>query len=354
MTDSCNNDYDTLQKVLEHQTHLDEVKDRVISKLLKMSQSLGSNSLGFETDEQSIIDEDMFIVGRLEDDILRIDIPPVNITINLKSSLKRAIICKDINTIKLLASQKIDLNKLYPGIMFFLLHIQCIDIFLQLIEYRVSVEWNNYQCMVKLAQSGMLEIIQLILDKYNLNTNENLVGQICIEAIKHNHINVLSTYMTPKKFEQCPDITWIFFTKGIEYGASIEIINFFIKNGIDITKSNYLPVRIAIDANRCDIIEYFCKHNKSVLNYLTIDEKIKYGLNELINVDKYIGLNNSCCIHYDDIFDKDYYFQCMGNGIKNHFYKKDNWLDWVKSRSEWKCIHCQSSVEKVIYRNIIS
>jgi len=354
---------DTLYKIIDesfpNESDMSEI-DRARKRLANQLLDLMENNL---TDVQSIdpvlivnnpkiLIGDAILCGEISgadgDQFICVDIPPINIGISLTKSVQMAIKMKKPELIHLLIDRQLDLFKINPKIM-----IQCIateqfDLLASLVQIRVPISHENYRCLYSLAANGNLEFVNLMVNSYEFIDPpfEEIVCKICIQAIMNNHTNILEHYLTPDAFQGAPDIMLTFFLNGIEYGH-LNIIRFFVENGINIRANDYQAVKRTIELRNKELFGYFYLIDKSVEELLTLPER-KIFLEENLTEKFFIGLSKSCSIYYDDILRSDQYFKCDNN---IHYFRELAWKEYIKRKDSWTCPHCRCPVSRTIYIN---
>jgi hypothetical protein len=334
-------------------SNVDEVKYRVINKFFDIfSIQADTNNFNGESiiDNSDVIDDDMFDIGEIHDNILIIDIPPMTIKINLLDAIQSAIIKKAPSLIHLLLKRNINLADIEPNIMTMCVETDQYDLLLNLVEKKINIDTENYKCVYYLAAEGELDILKIIIETYEISDITELVSKICIQAILNDHCHILQYFLTPEAFETAPDIMFTFFLKSIEHGTCIEIIDFFIKNGINIKQQNYSSLHKAINFNKQYIIEYFYKIDNTIINLLSDDQKIIFNIGNMELVPRYIGTEAFCYISYDDIY-IDCTFYCCSN---KHCFKESVWRNWIKNKFDNLknvCPKCLAPIDKNLYIN---
>jgi len=335
----------------EYTKEIADARKRTINKLLDIMsiQNDINNALPESIiDNTDIIDSDMFLVGVIENKTLTIDIPPVTITINLQKAINNAILHKKPKLIRLMMEKQIDLFSIEPKIMLICATNKLDDLLLELIGKKVDICTNEPKCIYQLAAYGKLDFIRFILQQYTFPDLPKIISKICIQAILNNHVHILEYFLTKDAFIGAPDQMFCFFINSICYGGHLDIIKFFVNAGINIKQNNYQAVHQAIKFDLDLLVKYFYDIEPSVDHILTEDQKQKYGLFKITMEKKYIGIEKSCNIYYDDILPGDTYFQC---GSGQHQFKEQAWLQWTKQKINWNCPCCQCLVKRTLYIN---
>ena len=327
------------------------VKQRVVNKLLdimSIHNDINNFKPEFIINNPNVIDEDMFIVGEINNNNLVINIPPINIQINLTDIIRIAITEGKPSIVRLMLKRDIDVFNLEPNIMLMCAEYDQDELMLELMKKKIPIYPDNYKCIYQLASDGKLQLLKIILETYDIFDITEVVSKICIQAILYDHLHILQHFLTRDAFHGAPDVMFILFLKSIEHNADLKIIDFFIKNGINIKQSNYLAVRNAIKFNRRKIIAYFYDTDESIIKVLTDKEKAKFNLSELKITNQYIGTQVLCNITHDEIPINSKFFQCTK---KIHHFNESAWKKWVKNRMEWQCPNCLANVDRVVYVN---
>ena len=187
-----------------------------------------------------------------------------------------------------------------------------------------------------------------MLTEYTFDDITEIIGKITTCAILHHQLDIIKHFYPPSVFESAPDITFTYLINSIKYGSNLDIVKYFIENGVDIRQENYRAVQLAAENNRKDIIEYFYKLRPEIEDKLNDEQREKYGFVKTIIMDKYIGTEISCNIFYDDILANDKYYQCSN---KIHNFKDDAWMQLMKRRKKWECPVCKCDVKRILYIN---
>ena len=269
------------------------------------------------------------------------------IRIKLSNLISNSCLNKRDDILELLIKKNINFN-CQPKILMMCCQMGMDDICVRLINYGVPIDWDNYRCILYLAYQGKLELLKLIIDKYDIPDKPSLVIQIIIHSIIYGHLHILKYFCPYEYFSSIPDFTFTFLINSIQFGGHLDVIKYFIEGGVSIAQQKYLAVEVVKKYSRTEILHYFVQLDNHILTLLTFEEKIRYCLIDHDIVNKYIGLDEICCIMKDPIEVNQQYFQCV---TKNHFYKKEIWVEWIKKSGNWKCPICQNNVEQIIYTN---
>jgi len=324
---------------------------RVATKYLDLS-SVRSDVDNYITEsivnDPGMLDEDMLTIGKIDGHLLNIEVPPIKITIDLSKTIKTAMQQKKESIIRLLMKKNIDLYYHEPFIMTMAVVTEQDDLLRELIKRKVPIDTEEYRCVYQLAELGKLDLLKLIMKNYKFPSIEEIVYKICIQAVIKNQISILEYFFTEEAFDGAPDQMFTFLINSVRFGGHMDIVKFFIKNGVSIRLYNYQVVHEAIKCNRVEIIQYFCQIDDNVITLLTETQKIKYNLVKTIMMDQYIGIYNLCNLYYDDILENDTYFECNN---KFHYYKEAAWKEWQKRKNNWTCPNCHSGVKRILYIN---
>ena len=336
-------------------TDIANAKKRVVLKLLtKIMDDIEYLNPQTIIDNPDLIDVDMLNIGSVWGNVLDIDIPPISIRINLANAIANAILHKKYNFIHLLLDKSINIYQLQPKIMIMFADTLCDDasskeIFSKLISKKIPLHMENYRCVYQLASDGKLDFIKEILENYTFNTTiMEIVAKICVQACINNHVHIIEYFFTPDAFTGAPDQVFTFFINSIQYGGHKSISKFFIDNGVNIKQDNYYAVKVALEYNRCELLQYFYTIDPEIINLLSDNQQKQFGLVPLKKINEYIGLAAYCGIYYDDIAENDEYYQCCN---KKHYYKEKAWNEWVCKNPSWKCPLCMCDIDRVIYVN---
>ncbi|AGC02117.1 ankyrin repeat protein [Acanthamoeba polyphaga moumouvirus] len=244
------------------------VKYRVINKLLDYFEKQGVDTInmGLITENPDLIDTEMLSLGTIDESLgtLYFTIPPVDIIVNLKTAIKKAFMKNKINLIKLLLQHDVNLNVIEPNIMIMALQTNNYELLLNFIDREFDITVQDYRCIYQLAENGKLEIIKKILDKYYFENITEIVCKICVQAIINKHLDIIKYFFTNEAFSGAPDQMYTFFIKGIEFNTSVEIIKFFVENGISLKQYNYKAVKIACMYKRRELLKYFNQLDNTV------------------------------------------------------------------------------------------
>lgn len=330
---------------------IQEAKKRVGNKLLDLlSIQNDINNFRSEsiTDNVNIIDEDMFTVGKIIGNFLVIDIPPINIKLDLVQLIRNSMLRKCAGPIRIMMKKSIDIFRLEPRVMIMCTEMEMDDLMMEMITYKIPVHTENFRCVYHLAYLGKIDILKAIMANYKFSNIHEIAGRCSQQAIVGNQVEVLKFFCPKNEFECAPDIVFAFFLKAIEYEGHLPIIKYFISGGVNIKQENYRAVEIAKKFNRGELLKYFYEIDTYVVDLLTKDEQEKFGISKLITIDQYIGVETVCNISYDDITENEIYLQC---DKKLHHFKNSVWTEWMRNKMVWQCPLCMSPVKRVQYVN---
>lgn len=187
-----------------------------------------------------------------------------------------------------------------------------------------------------------------MIDKYHFPNLTEIICKICVQAVIHNHISILEYFLTPVEFSGAPDKMVEFLLNSIRFGGHLDVVKFFIQNGVSIRRCAYEPVRQAIKYERAQIIQYFCQIDDTVIDLLTEDQKEKFGLIKTVVMDQQLADGTVCNISYDEILENHTYYQCSAN---SHHYKEDIWNQWINTKPNCICPCCRSNIKRILYVN---
>lgn len=325
-----------------------ELKQNIVNKLLDLINTHTDNVSDYIVENPlDIIDKQLLSIGTISGTDLTIDIPPVYIKINLTNLVRSAIDKKMPSIIELLIETTADLFTIEPEIMYMCTKTRQYDLLRKLIIKNIPVYSNKYSCINQLAADGELSIINTIISKYGLHDNPTITNNVCIQAMLNNRLSIIEHFLTPKVFASVPDLMFAYFLKCIEYNVDIAIIEYFVKHGIDIRQSNFSAVRLAVSHKRAQIVRYFYHINNSVIDLLNSDQVYKFGLSNIVGKNQII--DGICKISHDNIEIGDKYYQC--NCKSPHYFKKLLWEKCLEKWIGWKCPHCMSKIESIVYIN---
>lgn len=323
-----------------------EAKKRLFNKffdVIELQNNGYQPDSKFITENPDYIDNDMFVCGELIDQSLNICICPFKISIDLKQAIGIAMRDDKHQLLSIMMDHQLDISKYEPQIM-----IMCVqkiqwNLMNKFIDKKFDISVNNYQCVYQLAAFGQLNLLIDILNNYQFKSIEEIIGKICVQAIVHNHVNIIDYFFTKEAFDGAPDKMRTYFLHSITYGGHLDIIKFFVRRGISIKQNNYEAFMQSINHKKYHLVKYFCTIEPSCIDLLEPSTS-----NTSIN--QYIGLLRSCNISYDDILINDKYYQCRN---KLHYYKEHAWkmnhqLDTVNVQ---QCPICFSLMDNCLYVN---
>lgn len=298
------------------------------------------------TDNPDVIDRDMIMIGKISNCFLLIDIPPINVKIDLKAAIQNAILHKKPNLIHYLMSYHVDPGLIEPKIFSMCIESKQDQLLDTLISNKVSI--TDYHCFYLLAAHGKLSVIQKILSNYKFSqtTLVEIVGKICIQAILNNHVHILKYFFNKEAFVTAPDQMAVYFINSIKYGNHLDVVKFFIESGIDIRQDDYLAVKCADQMGKSELIKYFYQIEPSISNILSEKQLETYGIKETMKIKQYLE-NQTCLICCDDITFGQEYYQCKNA----HYFDRKCWIEWAKNDSSWKCPQCLADMDINSYLN---
>jgi hypothetical protein len=300
-----------------------------------------------DTSDVDVIDADMFEIGTLSGNFLQIaDIFPTPIMINIKTVIHNALNNNRPDVIKML-TEKVNLIDYERSIMILCAKMKMFELLAYLIDKHVEIDVDNYECVYYLAYLGKLDLLKLILQEYKFPNIFEIASKISIQAIIHNHLDVLKFFCPVSGFDSAPDQMFVFFANSVRFGGHLDIVKYFIDGGLSIKQQNYQVVEIAKQCERCEILQYFAHIDKEILQLLSIDDKMKYGLQEEI-ISRHIS-NAVCGIMQEPINEGDKYVLCEK---VLHSYGYDTWKKWILKGAQWRCPLCFSKVNYTIYTNL--
>lgn len=337
------------------------IKEKIIKKILNLPSFRENLQKSFEnmnstgvlpefivdTLDVDILDADMFEIGTLTDNFLQIaDIFPTPIMINIKSVIHNALNNNRPDIIKMLAD-KVTLSNYVSSIMMLCAKMKMFELLAYLIDKQVMIDTNNYECIYYLAHVGQLDLLKLILQKYKFPNIFEVASKISIQAIMNNHLDILKFFCPASGFESAPDQMFVFFINSIRFGGHLDIVKYFVDGGISIKQQNYQAVGMAKKCERCEIIQYFVQLDHEILTLLSVDDKIRFGLQEEVK-HRFIG-NAICGIMQEPINEGDKYVLCEK---VLHSYGYETWSEWIRKGAKWVCPLCFSKVNYMIYTNL--
>lgn len=290
----------------------------------------------------------MLTLGKVIDKKLIVDLEVFTITINLPGLISEAMKYGNINIIHELIEHNIDIYHMQPLIMPMCTQTDQYDLLSKLLDMKVPLDAMNYRTIYHLANKGKLDLLKKITENYQFDNLNEVVGKICVEAVRQGHLDILQYYLPAKIYESAPDVMQIYFYNSIIHGGHLPIVKYFVEIGCDIRMDNWQAVKVAIAHNRGEIIQYLSTVQPSICDILPTDIKQRFGLIIPSIKTKLIG-KSTCSIYYQDINQNDYYYMCTFN--HPHYFCKEAWESWVTKRSDWKCPVCQNNVETILYKN---
>jgi hypothetical protein len=321
-----------------------QMKKRIVNKISKLDGFFEDGTLkSFDSD---MLDQDMLTVGKIDGSILTIEINTVKIGIDLSMGIKHSLKNKDERFVTLLLDNNIDLYKLEKNTLIMCLNLDNTNLMGRLINLKFPIDIEDHRVLFQSVSKGYLEIVKLMILTYELKDNYEIAAKICVNAIIHNKLNILSDFFPKSVFRSVPDFRTLFIQKCILY-ADLDMLKYLLDDDYDIAQSNYRCVHIAIEHSKHVFIKYFMKLDNHVLSLLSHEDQIKYGPKPTAQQND-IGQNKSCNIYYNDIMYGDEYYMCK-NG--DHYFMKDAWEKWILKKKNRKCPHCPNNVKKDLFIN---
>lgn len=330
-----------------------QARRRVCNKFLDVASIQDDiNQLNPESiiENTDLIDQDVLTVGNIYGDQIIIDIPPITMTLNLHNAIRSALDRNKLDFIRLLLKNNINVFSLEPRIMTLIAdnHHKDADVVLsEMINLKIPIDTDDYSFVYKLAAHGKLELLRLILKNYRFPNITIIVYKICIQAMLNNHMHLLRYFLPRSAFIGAPDQMAGLFLSCIQHGCHLDVIKFFIENGINLRQNNYQAVYHAVNYNQTDIIRYFSEIEPSVCTILTPVQMTEINPLRADMIPQYIE-NAVDKIDYSDILEGDEYYQCS-EGLHN--FKASNWNEFCKNNSTWFCPCCYSPVKRILYTN---
>lgn len=329
--------------------------DGTINKMRDSFQRMGEDDLYiFDAIEDvvyinQIPFDDILLLGKIKGKFLRINILPlIMIEMDLSKIIKTAIQNRQPSIIYKMMNKNIDIFQIEPRIMCMAEQMDLDDLLIEMVNCGISISTEDYRCVYQLAEKGKLEILKKIMAKYTFPDITEIVCKICMKSATNNQPPILQHFLAPDAFAGAPDQMLEFLLNSIQYGGHLEVVKFFVDNGVNIRRNNYEPVKQAIKYNRHQLVQYFCQIDESVISLLTDEQKDKCGLVKIIMMDQDIGLDKMCNICDDEILENNTYFQCTA---KLHYYKQDAWKEFQKYKTDWVCPLCHTDVKRILYVN---
>lgn len=348
-----------IQKLIDEMTkendtdEVYEAKKRIVKKFLSItiivSRFISNFIPEILIESEDLIDEDIFIAGNIINNrFLYVNTKFFKIKVDLLKVIYKSIINKKSSIIKMMLKRSINLLSIEPRIMILCAEEEFDELLSDLIEYKIPIHIDNYQCIYHLASNGKFELLKKIMNTYEFQNLTYVVNIIVAQAIIYGYLNILEYFCPKEGFDGAPDIVFTFFIKSIECGSKLTIIKYFVENGISIKRDNYKAVYTAKKFKRKEMLKYFCKIDEHVIDLLSDEEKEYYGIFQLSFQNQYIGDDIICNISYNNISKNQRYFQC--SSTLHHFGEKE-WMEIVNFLSIWTCPICLSPVKKIIYIN---
>lgn len=343
-----------LKKIIDS-SEITDLERRIAQKFINAYELRDSSSKKYQIEISDIdfLDDDMFLAGKINNNVLTINICSAEFKICLAKTIRNAFAMRNSEIIRTMLRNKADLHRIEPNIMIMCVEKEMDDLLIDLLDARIPIHSQEYRCVFESASKGKLDIIKKIVENYKFHSLPNIIGKICAQAIANGHLHILEYFCSPETFEQAPDIVFAFFINTIQYsGQHLHIIKYFIENGISIKQENYTPIKKALQYKRGNILKYFYEiDSKSIDHVLTNEEKELYGLQQVVTIKKWINNDILCSIMASEFVEGDFYFKC-NNQQETHYFGKEVWGEWIKKNNNWKCPRCFSNVQNIIYHNV--
>ncbi len=317
-----------------------------------------------------ILDKDMLDIGTISGSTLYLDIPPITVQFDLAKLIANAIFHHQPYFVHLLLTHNLNIVAIQPKILIMVVAVltpeyTALD---QLINtlltyqyegaYTMPIAEENYRCIYQLASLGKLSLLQVIMQLYTIPCIMEVIGKICIQAIIHNRLNIL-TYFCPREgFHLAPDIAFGYFINSISHGEHLPIIQYFIEGGVRIAQDGYAALHAALRTENKEIIQYFCERDPVCLERMAASDRVKFGFDVQTPICQFIEAD--CMLTLNRINHGETYVMC-GN---KHCYNQIAWTSWVDKLQDqihtrcpiyrcpiYRCPICLADVPAVSYIN---
>lgn len=340
--------------IMNSNSNASEALNRIIGKMNTNESLRRSIKEASQIDLSHLVDDlellsDILLIGIVVDKLVVVEIESIQFVVNLSTIIKLSFLYQKPETIDVLIQHQIDVYQCEPRVV--IMAVECGEdqILDKLIDLKVPIDGENYRAVCRLVEYGKLDLLKKMMSTYDFHNDlEKVIIKVCIQAIIHERVDILSYAISFGNLENYPDILFFLFIKNIESYGHLSIVKYFIDHRMDYRQKDYQAVKCAIRHDRGKIVEYFYKLDENIINFMTVDQKNRFGLIKTILMNKYIGTDKSCCISYDDIQEGDLYYECSN---KLHQYLEDPWKQWIGKKSIWQCPHCFSSVKTICYVN---
>lgn len=128
-----------------------------------------------------------------------------------------------------------------------------------------QMQYDICRSIFSAAETGDLTKILSVCEKNIIDNIDQIIKRICAIAINNNHINILQHFFSKEAFTGCPDLMFEYFINAVKINAHVDVIKFFVENGIDIGQNSYKIIKIAKKWNRKNILTYFSVIDPSVI-----------------------------------------------------------------------------------------
>jgi hypothetical protein len=327
-------------------------QERVSTKLYQLCTNCMNENNGFVEPEGlggdvNIFDEDMMIVGEIDDGILKIVTDFVTIGFSLNLLIKNALLLHKPDVIRILLKHNVNVYLYENRIMPMCVQQDEDELMLELIRAKIPIGYDDYRAIYHLAFKGKLDLLKAIINTYHFNNTAEIIFKICTEATKCGHVHILQYFLPKEEFRALPDVFFVYFINGIKFGGHLDVVKYYLQCGVNIKTENYRSVHIAAQYGRRNILLYFKENEPDVLNVLSYNDLERLGLYELPTECKIVS-EATCAISYDLIEPESEYYTCEDH---KHYYKRHIWEEWIQRQSTWKCLLCFKPVLKKIYTN---
>ena len=290
-------------------------------------------------------------VSTLEQSFLVLHTNIINMRVDLIIIIKNAIQKNEPKYISLLLEKQMPLYEIDPSILIRIIesNLPSFDSILY------SMLMNSYplspESIYKLCKKNKHQHLKLIFDKYPCFPNQFEIISICsVISIKESHLETLQIIIPIESFSAIRDFIFVILVNSIRTNASIEIIKYLTSSKfISIYQEDKLPIKMAINNNRAQILRYFCLLHPDIIDELTHEQKKKFNLIKFPLESRTLKSASTVCnILHTEISPKEKYFLCEN---KSHVFNADAWISWMDVRNDWICPLCFSPVLKIMFEN---
>lgn len=218
-----------------------------------------------------VIDDQMIDVGKIVGPYLCLLFKSICIKINLSTSIHKSIQISETGLIRRLLDRNIDLYRIYPKFITTCIEHNQDELIRESANKIRHLHPVQVDCLCFLAAEGKLSLIKILIDVCKIPSVVKpfiLTYKICSSAIQHNRVDILRHFLPPSVFPSIPVTIFEFLICSIKYDASVEIISYFVENGISIRQRDYLCVKLAIINNRIDLLIYFTMIDPTTRSFL--------------------------------------------------------------------------------------